>query len=107
MLPIIEGNFGALEVADPVTGLYPFALAAACSSCISSSSCSDYNDKNENGLRVVGDDDDVDDDLKGYDKCVCDLNTIYQLIQKSPQKLVQKRLEDEIMRNFKSYRKKC
>ena len=105
MLPIIEGNFGALEVAHPVTGLYPFALAAACSSCISSSSCSDYNDSNESGL--VGDDDDVDDDLKGYDKCVCDLNTIYQLIQKSPQKLVQKRLEDEIMRNFKSYRKKC
>jgi ankyrin repeat protein len=85
MLPIIEGNCGALEVVDPVTGLYPFALAAACSSCISRC-CSDYNDTNENGL--VGDDDDDDEDMQGCEICVCDLNTIYQLIQKNPQKLV-------------------
>lgn len=80
MLPIIEENCGALEVVDPVTGLYPFALAACSSSC-----CSDYNDDtNENVL--VGDDD--NDDLQRCEKCVCNLNTIYQLIQKNPHKLV-------------------
>lgn len=73
MKEIVEANMSAISVIDPISGLYPFQMAA----------CSNYSSNNNMNMSICSSDGDEESE-NGISDGSCDLNVIFTLARYEP-----------------------